>query len=640
MIINRTLTYITFLILFLVSLFAVYSDIDTINKKITNIKVVASELEHIIVLKNIILELQKERGLASIYYTQKDELTLKRLQRQEETLSKILVANTNISKINTFQERIKYLHQQIAADKLTQTQIFQSYTSIISSMLLETKKLLLYTNDQKIKNHFYLFQNTNFVQEYLGQLRASIGSILAKREISDTDFIKVIKLTSLVENYIYQTKENLKLENIQINSPLHKKCFLKTTYIIDTVIKKELSKVKETPLEWFQTATCAINSIESNMDTFLQQVKVEISKKQQVLETVLLRHLIFWIVTGLISFIFTLLLFKTDKEMRIKQKLLKDYKKAIDNSTIVSKTDKNGNITYVNKAFCKISGYKEEELIGKPHNIVRDPSTEKQIFKELWRTIQSGHTWNGQIVNRAKDNSQYWVEASISPIFDDANNLVEYIAIRHDITEIVQLNEEVKNTQYELIYRLGESVESRSRESGNHIKRVAHYSKLLALYNGNTQHEAEIIFIASTMHDVGKIAIADSILLKPDKLTNEEYEIMKTHSFIGYKILSGSNLPILQIAADIAHEHHERYDGKGYPNALQKDEISIYAKIVAIADVFDALISERVYKSAWPLEKVIKLFKEESGKQFDPKLTQLLLDNIDDFVEIKNRFED
>jgi len=376
------------------------------------------------------------------------------------------------------------------------------------------------------------------------------------------------------------------------------------------------------------------------MSFFLNEVKKEIQKEQLNLKQTHLQHIIFWLITGVIYIFLTLLLFKINQKMLIKQKLLADYKKAIDNSTIVSKTDKYGKITYVNEAFCKISGYTEEELIGKPHNIVRDPSTEKEAFRFLWKTIKSGNIWHGQLVNQAKNSSQYWVDATVSPIYDNANNLVEYIAIRHDITELMQLHQEIESTQHELIYRMSESVESRSKESGNHIKRVAHYSKLLALLCGLDSKDAEIIFIASTMHDIGKIATPDAILLKPAKLTDEEYEIMKTHAETGYNILSGSNLPILKVAADIAHQHHERYDGKGYPKGLKEDEISIYAQIVAITDVFDALISERVYKRAWSSQRVITLFQEESGKQFDPIITQLFLDNINEFMAIKNKFKD
>ena len=240
----------------------------------------------------------------------------------------------------------------------------------------------------------------------------------------------------------------------------------------------------------------------------------------------------------------------------------------------------------------------------------------------------------------AKDGEPYWVDTSISSIYNDKGELVEYIAMRHNLTDMILQKEEVERTQRELIYRLGESVESRSKESGNHVRRVAHYSKLLALLYGLDEDESEILFIASTMHDMGKIAIPDEILLKPGKLDKNEFKIMQTHSEIGFKLLSGSNLPILKMASLIAYEHHEHFDGNGYPLGIRDKDISIHAKIVAIVDVFDALISDRVYKKAWDLEKVVNLLEKESGKQFDPVLIKLFLDNIDMFMEIKVKFED
>jgi len=218
--------------------------------------------------------------------------------------------------------------------------------------------------------------------------------------------------------------------------------------------------------------------------------------------------------------------------------------------------------------------------------------------------------------------------------------LLEYIALRHDITDMILQAEETERTQRELIYRMGESVESRSKESGNHVRRVAHYSKILALLYGISEEESEILFVASTMHDMGKIAIPDSILLKPGRLDKDEFSIMKTHSEIGYKLLAGSNLPILKMASTIAYEHHEHFNGNGYPLGIRENDISIYARIVAIVDVFDALISDRVYKKAWNLDKVLDLFENESAKQFDPVLVKLFLENIDKFMEIKKKFED
>jgi response regulator RpfG family c-di-GMP phosphodiesterase len=219
------------------------------------------------------------------------------------------------------------------------------------------------------------------------------------------------------------------------------------------------------------------------------------------------------------------------------------------------------------------------------------------------------------------------------------NNTLEE-RVQNSIVEITSLNKEIEDTQREVIFTMGAIGESRSKETGNHVRRVAEYSKLLAILYGIDEKEAELIKEASPMHDIGKVAIPDQILNKPAKLTKEEFSIMQTHAQIGYDMLKHSNRPILKTAAIIAYQHHEKYNGKGYPNGLKGDEIHIYGSITAIADVFDALGSDRVYKKAWELNKIINLFKEEKGEHFHPELTQIFLDNLDKFLEIKTRYED
>ena len=636
MIINKQLTYIIFPLFLLIFSFAIYSDISSITKKTTNIEQVNTKLEKILHLKTIINELQKERGLSNIYYSAQNQKTLRLLQHQRVYMNKALL-ETKSSKLA---ETINEIRLNINTNKYTQQQAFKIYTKLIFDMLLETKKLLLFVNDQDIKNYFIIYQNSNLVQEYLGELRAEIGSVIEDKKIIQKKYISIVRRQTLVQNYINQNKKNLTLIDTNMNLHTKKECFIKTQNIIQNIVDKKLKDITISSIEWFELSTCAINYVDSNIKTYLKQIEIQIKAKIDNLNTILYYHILFWVLTLIISMILTAILFNTNKKMLEKQKLLEDYKKAIDNSTIVSKTDKRGVITYVNQAFCDISGYSIDELIGKPHNIVRDPGLSKEAFRELWSTIKSGKTWTGQIPNLAKNRSTYWVDASISPIYDNEDNLVEYIAIRHDITEIIELNKEIKNTQYELIYRMGESVESRSKESGHHIQRVAHYSKLLAHYYGLSNQEADTIFIASTMHDMGKIAIPDSILLKKDRLNCEEWDIMKTHAAIGYKILAGSKLPILRMAADIAYEHHEHFNGNGYPRGIKGDNISIYARIVAIADVFDALMSDRVYKKAWPIDKVINLFEEESANQFDPDLISIFLTHKDEFIKIKSQFKD
>lgn len=200
------------------------------------------------------------------------------------------------------------------------------------------------------------------------------------------------------------------------------------------------------------------------------------------------------------------------------------------------------------------------------------------------------------------------------------------------------LTSELETTQKEILITLGEITETRSKETSNHVRRVAEYSRLLALKYGLSIEEAELIKIASPLHDVGKIGIPDSILNKPGKLTEEEFEIIKTHTNIGYQMLKHSSRRVMEAGALIALTHHEKFDGSGYPKGLKGEEIPLYGRITAIADVFDALSTDRIYKKAWEMEKIIKYFKEEKGKHFDPILVDLLLENFSEFVTIKESF--
>lgn len=239
-----------------------------------------------------------------------------------------------------------------------------------------------------------------------------------------------------------------------------------------------------------------------------------------------------------------------------------------------------------------------------------------------------------EIIFHAHDEKVY--QAELRGIKKE-NFLLAYF---NDVTELVALNREIEDTQREVIYAMGEIGETRSKETGNHVKRVAEYSKLLALLYGLSKDEAEKLKMASPMHDIGKVGIPDAILNAPRKLTLDEWKIMQTHAELGYNMLKHSNKPILQAAAIVANEHHEKFDGSGYPNAIIGEDIHIYGRITAVADVFDALGSERVYKKAWEIERIIELFKEESSKHFDPKLVELFMNNLDQFLVIRDKFKD
>jgi len=204
----------------------------------------------------------------------------------------------------------------------------------------------------------------------------------------------------------------------------------------------------------------------------------------------------------------------------------------------------------------------------------------------------------------------------------------------------ILLIEEINQTQKELIYRMGVTGENRSKETGFHVKRVAEYSWLLAKLYGLPLRECDILRDVSPMHDIGKIGISDSILHKPGRLTDEEMNIMKTHVQIGYDILHSSDLPLLKAAAIVSHEHHEKYNGSGYPRGIAGENIHIYGRITAMADVFDALGSVRVYKNAWDDARILKLFEEKKGEHFDPKLVELFIKNKEKFFEIRDEFVD
>lgn len=465
-------------------------------------------------------------------------------------------------------------------------------------------------------------------------------------------------------------------------------------------------------------------------------------------------------------------------EIKEQNQLLSEYKNTVDRSSIVSKTDTKGKITYVNDRFCQISGYTKEELLGKAHSLVRHPDMPKKVFEDLWQTIEAKKTWFGVVKNRTKDGRAYFVDTVINPIVDYKGEIVEYIGMRHDITEleeykeilkdelqdanrsyqeninymmqyeaainsvngvlktdkenkiiyanehfcrlsgyalseligrdcsffrdtihqeredcqqiqqelaqkkkvaklmsnrkkdnslfytttlfypvldlhgsvleylqvlhdvteIIELNKEIVDTQKEIVFTMGAIGETRSKETGLHVKRVAEYSYLLAKLANLDEEHAQRIKQASPMHDIGKVGIADSILNKPGKLTDEEFEIMKTHAQLGYEMLRHSKREILQTAAIIANTHHEKYNAKGYPNKLRGEEIPIEGRITAIADVFDALGHDRCYKKAWELEHILALFKEERGEHFDPNLIDLFMENLDKFLEIRDTF--
>ncbi|TGM03646.1 response regulator [Leptospira barantonii] len=199
-------------------------------------------------------------------------------------------------------------------------------------------------------------------------------------------------------------------------------------------------------------------------------------------------------------------------------------------------------------------------------------------------------------------------------------------------------NEELRETRLQIIQRLGLAAEYKDNETGLHVIRMSHYSRIIALASGFSPDCAEDLLHASPMHDIGKIGIPDHILQKQGKLTPEEWAVMQKHPAIGAEIIGDHDSRLLQLAKTIAQNHHEKWNGSGYPNALREDEIPVEARIVALADVFDALTTKRPYKKAWEISDAIEYIRNESGKHFDPNLIPVFLDVMPKLLEVKERW--
>ncbi len=279
--------------------------------------------------------------------------------------------------------------------------------------------------------------------------------------------------------------------------------------------------------------------------------------------------------------------------------------------------------------------------IGKTLEEVNDPNIAEILYGlKNNQIIFNEHMCAGSHVSINNVKNYIFVEGNI-----DLNELDErliriFLSNFSLIFDNYKLNEDITSTQSEIINVLSEVVENRSEETANHINRVSEISFILAKKLGLSSEEAQILKAIAPLHDVGKIAIPDNILKKPSKLTPEEFEIMKRHTIIGFNILKSSKKQLFKRSAVIAKNHHEHWDGNGYPDGISGNDIPLTARIVAIADVFDALLHKRVYKDAWDINSVIELFEEEKGKQFDPTIVDVLMDNLDEIYNIVLKYKD
>jgi putative two-component system response regulator len=204
--------------------------------------------------------------------------------------------------------------------------------------------------------------------------------------------------------------------------------------------------------------------------------------------------------------------------------------------------------------------------------------------------------------------------------------------------EVRKATAEILDREQETVIRLCRAAEYRDPETGAHILRMAHYSRLIAKQLRLSPEDQELLLQAAPLHDIGKVGIADKILLKPGRLDSDEFALMKQHAMFGHELLKGSSSRVLQAGADIACGHHEKFDGSGYPSGLKGQDIPIFSRIVAVADVFDALTSERPYKKAWSLEAAVDFLRAGAGSHFDPDCINAFLEVWDEAMVVRERF--
>ncbi|WP_372365108.1 HD-GYP domain-containing protein [Candidatus Uabimicrobium sp. HlEnr_7] len=273
-----------------------------------------------------------------------------------------------------------------------------------------------------------------------------------------------------------------------------------------------------------------------------------------------------------------------------------------------------------------------------PYNIDRSFDIQNKYRTKSMLVIPMGET-NEELIGvlaliNARDNDE------IIPFSKEYESLISSLASQAAVAiHNAQLNQQLQDAYLDTILRLSRAAEFRDKDTAFHLEKISTYSTIIARQLGFSQKYIDDIRYASPMHDIGKIGISDSILLKPGKLTSDEFEQMKQHTIYGADILKNAKSDVLELSLKIALTHHEKYDGSGYPTGLKGDEIPWGGRIVAIADVFDALTSKRCYKEAWETQKAIDYITELSGKQFDPKVVEAFHISLEKILEAKDTYE-
>jgi PAS domain S-box-containing protein len=300
---------------------------------------------------------------------------------------------------------------------------------------------------------------------------------------------------------------------------------------------------------------------------------------------------------------------------------------AFENAPIGSViTGADGRVERVNQAFCRMIGYAPDELLGVHHLEITHPD-DRAASAVLVAALLSGGPSTERMEKRYVHRSGRAIEArvAITAIFDENREVAQFFVQIEDITEASRTRRELEEAQFEMLARLTAAAEFHDDNTGQHTRRVGDVSVTIARRLGLPCEQVDLIGRAAPLHDVGKIAIPDAILGKSGRLTCPEFEQMKTHTTIGAQMLAGSAFALLEMAEEIALTHHERWDGTGYPAGLEGDAIPIAGRIVAVADVFDALTHERPYKEAWSEDDALAEMAAQSGRQFDPQVLDAFL---------------
>jgi len=302
-------------------------------------------------------------------------------------------------------------------------------------------------------------------------------------------------------------------------------------------------------------------------------------------------------------------------------------------------------LIFTNAAFSRMTGYAAAEVLGKNCRFLQRGKGDHAALAVLRTALRERRGCVVLLRNYRKDGTPFWNELTIDPVRDEGGAVTHYIGVQTDVTariraeealhlandelerrvaartaDLAAANAALLDAQYETLDRLARAAESRDDDTGQHTQRVGAVAALLARSLGGATEAVRRIERAAILHDVGKIGIPDGILLKPGPLTGDEFARMQTHTIAGAAILAGSDHDLLRLAEVIALSHHERWDGSGYPQRLAGEAIPLPGRIVAVADVFDALTHTRPYKPAWPPEQALAEVVRQSGRQFDPQV--------------------